>query len=49
MRKFILTALFIGSLSAVNAQQLHFTSQFLQHNSMYNPAAASCTNKNIWG
>ncbi len=49
MRKFILTALFIGSLSAVNAQQLHFTSQFLQHNSMYNPAAAGFANKNMLG
>jgi type IX secretion system PorP/SprF family membrane protein len=31
------------------AQQLHFTSQYLQHNAMYNPAAAGISNKSMVG
>ncbi len=31
------------------AQQLHFTSQYLQHNAMYNPAAAGIANKDMIG
>lgn len=31
------------------SQQLHFTSQYLQHNSMYNPAAAGIANKDMIG
>jgi len=38
----------LGFLLA-NAQQLHFTSQYMQHNSMYNPAAAGLSNKNMIG
>ena len=30
-------------------QQLHFTNQYLQHNSMYNPAAAGIANKDMIG
>ena len=44
--------LFIGGLCgyyALEAQQLHFTSQYLQHNSMINPAAAGISNKNMVG
>lgn len=40
----ILTAGFGAS-----GQQLHFTSQYLQHNAMYNPAAAGISNKNMVG
>lgn len=32
-----------------HSQQLHFTSQYLQHNAMYNPAAAGISNKNMVG
>lgn len=49
MRKFLLLSGFILSLNSLKAQQLHFTSQFLQHNSMYNPAAAGISNKNLLG
>ncbi|MEO7444536.1 MAG: type IX secretion system membrane protein PorP/SprF [Ferruginibacter sp.] len=40
--------LFVVCTSA-SSQQLHFTSQYLQHNSMYNPAAAGIANKNMLG
>ena len=40
MRKFLLAVLMMVSFSAANSQQLHFMSQYMQHNSMYNPAAA---------
>ncbi|RYY13004.1 MAG: type IX secretion system membrane protein PorP/SprF, partial [Chitinophagaceae bacterium] len=43
---------FIGGLCGyitADAQQLHFTSQYLQHNSMINPAAAGISNKNMVG
>jgi type IX secretion system PorP/SprF family membrane protein len=49
MRKlplFLIT--FLGFYSA-KSQQLHFTSQYLQHNAMYNPAAAGIANKNMVG
>lgn len=32
-----------------NAQQLHFMSQYLQHNSMYNPAAAGMAGRSMLG
>jgi type IX secretion system PorP/SprF family membrane protein len=35
--------------SSAKAQQLHFTSQYLQHNSMYNPGAAGIANKDMIG
>ena len=49
MRKLLLivSALFVFLVS--QGQQLHFTSQYLQHNSMYNPAAAGIANKNLIG
>ncbi|MBS1742498.1 MAG: type IX secretion system membrane protein PorP/SprF [Bacteroidetes bacterium] len=40
MRKVLLSIALITGIAAAKAQQLHFTSQFLQHNLMYNPAAA---------
>lgn len=33
----------------LSAQQLHFTSQYLQHNAMYNPGAAGISNKDMIG
>ncbi len=49
MRKiFILSALLFVIYSA-NSQQLHFTSQYLQHNSMYNPAAAGMSDQSKVG
>lgn len=35
--------------TTVKSQQLHFMSQYLQHNSMYNPAAAGMANRNMIG
>lgn len=49
MRKFTLVLLFIGLVCGASAQQLHFMSQYLQHNSMLNPAAAGIANKNMIG
>lgn len=51
MRKCTLLLLLLGMLNSYNshAQQLHFTSQYLQHNAMYNPAAAGIANKNMVG
>jgi type IX secretion system PorP/SprF family membrane protein len=50
MKKITLIAcilIFTGSLA--QAQQLHFMSQYLQHNSMINPAAAGMGEKNFIG
>jgi type IX secretion system PorP/SprF family membrane protein len=49
MRKILLAITLICFLQHVNAQQLHFMSQYLQHNSMYNPAAAGMSSKNMVG
>lgn len=49
MRKIILQVSLIVFFQASEAQQLHFTSQYLQHNAMYNPAASGISNKNIIG
>jgi type IX secretion system PorP/SprF family membrane protein len=49
MRKLILAFVLLSVLTATKAQQLHFTSQYLQHNAMYNPAAAGISNKNMIG
>ncbi len=49
MRKLLLTLTIIGALFTAKSQQLHFMSQYLQHNSMYNPAAAGMTKKNMVG
>jgi len=40
---------FISATFSLQAQQLHFTSQYLQHNAMYNPAAAGIANKDMIG
>jgi type IX secretion system PorP/SprF family membrane protein len=49
MRKFLLMVLLLTASYFSRAQQLHFTSQFMQHNPMYNPAAAGISNKNMVG
>jgi len=49
MKKSLLTVSIIISFHFVNAQQLHFMSQYLQHNSMYNPAAAGMSEKSFVG
>lgn len=49
MRKFYMLLLLASCTYAAAAQQLHFTSQYLQHNAMYNPAAAGFTKKPIIG
>lgn len=49
MRKCILLIILLVGFKASEAQQLHFTSQYMQHNAMYNPAAAGISNKNIIG
>lgn len=49
MRKIILSvALLLGIISA-KAQQLHFMSQYLRYNSMYNPANAGLSENNTLG
>ena len=49
MRKlFLLLFLFIAAYTA-SAQQLYFMSQYLQHNSMLNPAAAGMASQNMIG
>lgn len=40
MRKFLPAIVLFFLTTKATAQQLHFTSQYLQHNAMYNPAAA---------
>ena len=49
MKKNLLVILSVFIFCTANSQQLHFTSQYLQHNSMYNPAAAGIANKNMIG
>lgn len=49
MRKFFTLVLLICSTKAAISQQLHFTSQYLQHNSMYNPAAAGIAKQDMIG
>jgi type IX secretion system PorP/SprF family membrane protein len=58
MRKVTILSTALLMAGTVFAQQLHFTSQYLQHNSMYNPAAAGMTDnqsvigisyRNQWG
>lgn len=50
MRKPLLSLLvFISVCTLAEAQQLHFTSLFQQHNSMYNPAAAGFTGHGVIG
>ncbi len=49
MRKISLSLLFVLSVYLSNAQQLHFMSQYLQHNSMLNPGAAGMSDKTMVG
>jgi len=49
MRKILLTLTLISVFFVAESQQLHFMSQFLQHNTMYNPAAAGMSNVNKLG
>lgn len=49
MRKIFLAITILGLFSAAKAQQLHFMSQYMQHNPMYNPAAAGFSEKNMLG
>lgn len=49
MRKIFLAITILGLFSAAKAQQLHFMSQYMQHNPMYNPAAAGFSEKNMVG
>ena len=49
MRKIFTLLSFTIMLTTVKAQQLQFTSQYLQHNAMYNPAAAGIANRDMIG
>jgi type IX secretion system PorP/SprF family membrane protein len=49
MKKFTLTLLLFGIVFLSNGQQLHFMSQYLQHNSMINPGAAGMSKSNFVG
>jgi type IX secretion system PorP/SprF family membrane protein len=49
MRKFTLFLLLFVVAYSTSAQQLHFMSQYLQHNSMLNPGAAGISDKNMVG
>ncbi len=49
MKKILLTFLIGCFFSVLCAQRLHITSQYLQHNSMYNPGAAGISNKDMVG
>jgi type IX secretion system PorP/SprF family membrane protein len=49
MRKIALLAFIVFAASMAQAQQLHFMSQLMQHNTMYNPAAAGMSANNRVG
>ncbi len=49
MKNFILFLSLLVLITTTQAQQLHFMSQYLQFNSMINPAAAGLANKNMVG
>ena len=49
MRKFITLIALICLTTGAFSQQLHFTSQYLQHNAMYNPAAAGISKQDLLG
>jgi type IX secretion system PorP/SprF family membrane protein len=49
MKKIVCSAFLAMAALFAQAQQLHFTSQYLQHNAMYNPAAAGITDVNSVG
>jgi len=49
MRKIFFSIAMLAIYSAASSQQLHFMSQYMQHNAMYNPAAAGMAKKNMIG
>ncbi len=49
MRKFSLLLFLLVVVYGASAQQLHFMSQYLEHNSMLNPGAAGIANKDMIG
>lgn len=49
MKKTLLLVIFCAITGFSFAQQLHFTSQYLQHNAMYNPGAAGISNEPMIG
>ena len=49
MRKILFALSLFIVFSGAKSQQLHFMSQYLQHNSMYNPAAAGMAKNNMIG
>jgi type IX secretion system PorP/SprF family membrane protein len=49
MKKFLLMLSLTAGAMCANAQQLHFSSQYLQHNPMYNPGAAGVAQKDLVG
>ncbi|MBU3713883.1 MAG: type IX secretion system membrane protein PorP/SprF [Ferruginibacter sp.] len=49
MRKLIATLSIVLTVATAHSQQLHFMSQYLQHNPMYNPAAAGIAQKSSVG
>lgn len=49
MKIYLLTSLLLIGVFSASGQQLHFMSQYLQHNSMLNPAAAGIANDDMVG
>ncbi len=49
MRKILFSFTLLIIFSAARSQQLHFMSQYMQHNAMYNPAAAGMAKNNMVG
>ena len=49
MRKILLLLLFCNAMYSGYSQQIHFMSQYLQHNSMLNAGAAGIANQNMIG
>lgn len=49
MKKLLLTTMIVGVSAVAMAQQLHFTSQYIQHNSMYNAGAAGISGSDVLG
>lgn len=49
MRKIYALTFLLGLFQQLQAQQLHFMSTFIQHNSMYNPGAAGFTENGVAG
>lgn len=45
----LLSVIFVEAFNCVQAQQLHFMSQYLEHNAMYNPAAAGFSDRTMVG